>query len=149
MKRRSGYTLLELMIVTTIIAILGMIASIPIRQVRERSFVAASKQEVKNALKGVVMYEADTDSLPRALGDVDEYYEPGDGIDYCAWTYVAGATPSQDYVQIDAIHRGAQTGVTTKYPTDNGLLTEKKMPNCVPIVVPPSSKKSKRKRATG
>jgi prepilin-type N-terminal cleavage/methylation domain-containing protein len=145
MKRRRGFTLLEMMIVTVILGILAMVASIPIRQVRERAFISSIKQEVKNAVRAAAMYHAVNEEFPEEIGDLSDYYVPGGGAQFCVWTVTDGASPALDVIQIEAVHRGAETGVTTSYPTNNGVLTEKKMPNCVPLSTKKKSAKKKRR----
>lgn len=134
------------MIVTAIIAILAMIASVPIRRVRERAFVSAAKQEVKNALRGAISYQTVYEQFPENIADMSDYYVPGGSMQFCVFAVTEGASPSQDVLQIDGIHKGAETGVTTTYPTNGGILTEKKMPNCVPVsTTTPSAKKGKKR----
>ncbi len=126
-----GFTLIELLIVTMIISLLAMLASIPVRRVRERAMVAAARQEVRQALTAVGMYEALNADLPRKIGDLDDIgYHEGGGVVFCTFQFTAGLGRGDEYVTVEAKHIGAEQGITTRYPLDNGALTEKKMATC-------------------
>lgn len=107
-----------------------MIASIPLRQVRERAMLAAVKQSLKHASNAVAMYEAVNAKLPRTVTDIDEYWKEGGGVVICRFTYTAAAGKNPAYVRIDARHRGMRVGVQTRYPTWVNRFQEQAMNNC-------------------
>ena len=128
---RRGFTLLEMMVVTVIIAILAMIAAIPLRQVRERAMLSAVKQELHQAVDAIAMYEATHAKLPTTIIQLDSMgWSESGGVVLCRFSYVAGTTP---YVRIDARHRGMKRGVQTRYPTWPGRYQEQAMANCTNI----------------
>lgn len=128
MRRRTGFTLLELMIVTTLIGILAMMAAIPVRATRERAMLIAVKQTLYQAEKAVVYYEALFNKLPTRITDLDkvDFRESG-GVVICRFQYVGGRNP---YVRIDGRHRGMKKGVQVRYPTWGSKMQEQTMNSC-------------------
>ena len=126
-----GFTLIELLIVTMIISLLAMLASVPVRQVRDRAMVTAAKQEVRQALTAVGMYEALNADLPREIGDLDDIgYHEGGGVVFCKFQFTAATRRRDEFITVEAKHIGAEKGITTRFPLDNGALTEKKLATC-------------------
>ncbi len=116
-KAPAGFTLLELMVVTVIIAILTMVASIPIRKARERAYISATRAEMNTALKFVVMYEAQTGQLPDNMTLIkNQGFESSGQIYFCAYNLVALPPPAVSYVQMVAMHRGSRTSVEKQFP---------------------------------
>jgi prepilin-type N-terminal cleavage/methylation domain-containing protein len=114
---RGGFTLLELMVVTVIIAVLTVIASVPIRKARERAFITAARSEINTALKFIIMYEVENGVFPANLTIVkNQGFEASGEINFCTYNHVAVPAPGVSYVQIVAMHRGSRTSVETRYP---------------------------------
>ena len=123
--RRSGFTLLELMIVTVIIGILTMVAAGPIGRMREKAMVAATRVELRQMMTAIELHEAVTGQLPRKLADLNKVdYVRGKDILICTFTFVAARNRREELVRVVGMHRGSGTRVTTRYPFTDGMMTE-------------------------
>jgi prepilin-type N-terminal cleavage/methylation domain-containing protein len=132
---RSGFTLLELMVVTTIIGILALVASIPLRKARERAYVAATRGEINTLLKHIAMYELQTGQLPSDLTQVKaEGFAPSGNINFCSYSRVV-APPDPPHVIIVAMHKGARTRIEVRHPASSANFVETEVTSaCTPLV---------------
>lgn len=69
--RRSGFTIVELLIVIVVIAILAAITIVAYNGVTQSAQVSAAKSEVVNLGQKVKAYEVEHGTLPATLADVD------------------------------------------------------------------------------
>ena len=116
-KAREGFTLLELMVVTVIIAVLTVIASVPIRKARERAYITAARSEINTAMKFIIMYEVANGVFPADMTVVkSQGFEASGEINFCTYNNVTVPAPGVSYVQIVAMHRGSRTSVESRYP---------------------------------
>ncbi|HZH98509.1 MAG TPA: prepilin-type N-terminal cleavage/methylation domain-containing protein [Fimbriimonadaceae bacterium] len=76
---RSGFTLVELLIVIIVIAILGGIAIPKMRDSRQASQEASVRQQLKLLRNAVEQFEADTSRYPKALSDLSATTAPATG----------------------------------------------------------------------
>src|SRR5688500_7898094 len=105
------------MVVTVIIALLAMIASVPIRKARERAYITATRSEINTALKYIVMYEVEHGVFPADLTVVkNQGFDASGQINFCTYNRVSVPAPGVSYVQIIAQHRGSRTNVERRYP---------------------------------
>jgi prepilin-type N-terminal cleavage/methylation domain-containing protein len=127
---RGGFTLLELLFVTVILAVLALIAAAYFGTARERAMVAPAKAEVRTAIGAIGLHQAAHESWPTNLAELEEY-QPSPEVVYCRFEYVPSSEPSQDYVLLAAHHRSSTTLVTTHYPVWGGEMTESPLADTV------------------
>ena len=84
---RSGFTLMEVMLVLVIIAAIAGIAVVNMGGVRTRAFTQTAKAEMNN-LKGLIsQYDLNVGSLPSTLESL--YEQPSDLADPTKWIRVS------------------------------------------------------------
>jgi general secretion pathway protein G len=84
---RSGFTLMEVMLVLVIIAAIAGIAVVNMGSVRERAFKQTAKAEMSN-IKGLIsQYDLNVGSLPSTLEAL--YEQPSDLADPSKWMKVS------------------------------------------------------------
>ncbi|MBI4513531.1 MAG: prepilin-type N-terminal cleavage/methylation domain-containing protein [Gemmatimonadetes bacterium] len=124
---RSGFTLIELMIVTLIIGILALVAAQGLGRARERSMVSTTKAELRNAMTAIEDYVTEKMQWPKSVADLEAgAYQKSPNVDYCEFRYVADR--DEPYVKLKAMHRGSKTLVETRYPIWGGRMDEGKGP---------------------
>jgi general secretion pathway protein G len=73
--REKAFTLLELMVVVTILGILASIATIRVLQYLKRAKSVKARQDMKNIMTAIDLFQADYDRYPE---DLQELTEPTD-----------------------------------------------------------------------
>lgn len=105
--RRGGFSIIELLVVMSIIALLGSIAIPRFTGATERSFEATVKSDVRNALSAQEIYYLDNGSY--AAFDL----EPGGSVDEPDFSASAGvsvtATTDGSTVRIIGSHQSSDT----------------------------------------
>jgi prepilin-type N-terminal cleavage/methylation domain-containing protein len=131
-RRQSGFTLLELMVVTLILAILAILAAGPFMRAREKAMMVAAKGELRNALRSVEMYSALYNTLPRRLTDMNRVdYREGPQVIYCTWQHqIVGGEPR---LTIVIKHRALKKGFRTYYPQSAGIPEEIELETCTDV----------------
>lgn len=121
---RSGFTLMELLVTTVILAILAMIVARPLSRARDNAMTAAAQLHVRNVINYVEQHEAVTGRLPRRLRDLEPYGYAGDTRDVviCWFEYSGGSAATGDYVLIEGRHRRGEHVVQTRHPLYAGRL---------------------------
>jgi prepilin-type N-terminal cleavage/methylation domain-containing protein len=132
---RPGFTLLELMVVTTIIAILAVLGSIPLRAARERAYVTATRGELNTAMKYILMYEVENGTFPPHLLALRQYgFTPSGQIAFCSYWRVAAAGGTPAYFQLSAMHKGSRTQLEVRHPIWQNQFRETQVANlCSPL----------------
>ena len=114
---RPGFTLLELMIVTAILGILALLAVGQVQKSRERAIVAATKMDMKNAMKSATMFEITNGRWPVSRAEIEAVgYTRSREIIYCTFELVPGATPEETFIRMAAMHRASKTRVDMRHP---------------------------------
>lgn len=130
--RASGLTLVELAVVTVILAFLSTLAATPIRKIRERAGLTAVKADLRRAVNEMVAYEMRRGSLPRRITDIPDFRESR-GVVICRFQFTAATRTQPAFVRIDGRYRGTRVGVQTRWPTWNGRMQEQSMNSCANV----------------
>ena len=108
MNRRSGFTIVELLIVIVVIAILAAISIVAYNGIQTRSENSKTIQAVASWAKALRMYKIDNGGYPAVnacLGDTNTYTDSHNGVCWGALTNTtwqvkpALATALKDYIQ--------------------------------------------------
>ena len=86
-KNRSGFTLMEVMLVLVIIAAIAGIAVVNIGGVRVQAFNRTAKAEISNFKSLIATYDLNVGSLPSTLEAL--YEQPSDLADPTKWSRVS------------------------------------------------------------
>jgi len=73
--RRHGFTLIEILVVITILGILAAVAFANLGDARERAKIARAQSELKNIQQAFLLYKEETGRMPGG----------GDHCSHCAW----------------------------------------------------------------
>lgn len=122
------------MVVTVIIALLAMMASVPIRKARERAYTVATRSEINLAVKYIAMYEVEHGVFPADLAVVrNQGFDPSEQINFCTYNRVSVPEPGVSYVRIVAQHRGSRSIVERRYPTWQNTQETEVASLCTPL----------------
>jgi prepilin-type N-terminal cleavage/methylation domain-containing protein len=122
---RPGFTLLELMIVTAILAILAGVVVGPVLKARDRARDAAARVELRHAMRAIDFYEALNARLPETVAELASAdFSFGPDIMVCGFTRVTGGGGNAGYVEVQVQHRGSRTLLETQHPAWSGRIEE-------------------------
>lgn len=123
---RAGFTVIELMIVTVVIAILALLVAGPLTKAREGAMDAASRVELRRAMDAVEMSTAVHGALPSSVTALTAHgFRPGKDVAWCMFQRVEPGDGSGSYVAMEVQHVGSPTRVRARYPGFTGFLTER------------------------
>ncbi|OYX43365.1 hypothetical protein B7Y94_01485 [Candidatus Saccharibacteria bacterium 32-49-12] len=141
MRDRSGFTIVELLIVIVVIGILAAISIVAYNGVREKAELAELKQNLSSLNKAVLMYHAENGSYPVSTSwrgnnqVVDDSFIPGLAPQYIATTpqvkphgasrptflYLSNGTDYKLIYIVDSGEAGS-TGLPQSHRDNNPLL---------------------------
>jgi len=124
MRRRPGFTLIELMIVTVIIAVLATIAINMYDRVQQKAMNTAASTELRNAMKGIDQYVTINGVYPTTLDQIIDADLMGrtDDVDFCSFEYQNDSPP---YIIMVAAHVGSTTRMEARYPLWGNVVQER------------------------
>lgn len=124
--------MLELMVVTLILAVLAILAAGPFMRTRERAMITATKAELRNALRHVEMYSALYNGLPPRLTDMNSIdYREGPQVIYCQWQHrIIRGKPQ---LTISLRHKAMKKGIRTEHPLMSGRSDEVDLTTCTDV----------------
>ncbi len=114
--KRDGFTLIEVLIATVIIAILAAIALPKISGTKEKAYDATAVADLRHLIEASEAYFADNLEYPTALADLTDWV-PSNGV--VVTTFDGTVTE----VHIHLGHQSSSHYYHTRYPTDE---TEKR-----------------------
>lgn len=119
MRARSGFTLVELLIVIVILAVLAAIAIPRFMNSGQRSKDASLKSDLKLVRNAVQIFQADTGAYPASLAALANTAAPASGLDSAG---VAKSINASDWrgPYIQAVPTDPVSGGALKYGTDPG-----------------------------
>lgn len=116
----SGFTILELVIVMTIIVILAAVGVINYQKLQQHARETVLKQDLKDMRKAIDQFAADKEALPRALEDLVE-------AGYLRDIPVDPITDAKDWKveeDEDTISREGGTGIVDVFSSASGEGTD-------------------------
>ncbi|HKJ92698.1 MAG TPA: prepilin-type N-terminal cleavage/methylation domain-containing protein [Longimicrobiales bacterium] len=116
MPTRTGFTLVELMLVTVIIGILATVAVAEYSSVRDKSMLAVVHTELRQTMTDIERYQAVTGTLPATLDDLVNggYHVKSKNVNYCTFEVQTGGP--EPYVEMEAAHKSSTTHLEARYP---------------------------------
>lgn len=113
--RKKGFTIVELMVVITIIAILATLVSVNVVGATKKSRDAKRKSDLGDLAKTVQMYYENNNQFPYDNPDINKT---------CLFPY-AGYVDSVPPIASDSEHSpGCLEGLSSSVPSENGLVTK-------------------------
>jgi prepilin-type N-terminal cleavage/methylation domain-containing protein len=117
MRRDAGFTLLELLVTMAIVAILTAIALPAYSQYRMRSFDAAARSDLRNAMTAIETAITSTGSPPPAATNLTQYgHRTSAGVSFTKYTVeTKDGMPS---VHMHTKHANSTNAWHAHYPAD-------------------------------
>lgn len=99
MVRKSGFTIVELLIVIVVIGILAAITVVAFRGVQERARMTAAQSDLAVLKKAMLMYRADMGVMPPGV----DFYSGTTMPPTSNWTTVVNAVKNAGYIQTSGL----------------------------------------------
>ncbi|HUG39583.1 MAG TPA: type II secretion system protein [Longimicrobiales bacterium] len=116
MRKREGFTLLELMLVTVIIGVLATVMVAAYTGLKERGKLAVTRSELRNVMTAAEAYRSVTGTLPVSLDELVDggFHRQSPNIHYCVFERQPG--PPAD-LRVEAAHSGSTLHLVAQYPS--------------------------------
>lgn len=124
---RPGLTLVELLVVTTIIGVMALVAVTASGRFRELAATQATKLELRDLASAIERYRFIEGTLPAGLEDLTAtgYYEKSPEVDYCEFRLY----PEDGYVYARAAYTSSKTHVELRYPGSTPVVIQTRAPD--------------------
>jgi hypothetical protein len=128
---RRGVGLPIVLVVTLVIAAVGLWAAAELRGAREQRMVQAAGEDLAAMMDAVDRYRALYTKLPRRLSELNKVgYRESGGMIVCTFDYNEGGTSGAAYLNIALKHRAAERGAWTQYPNNQRMIKLIAIPDC-------------------
>jgi prepilin-type N-terminal cleavage/methylation domain-containing protein len=123
---RTGFTLVELLLVTIIIGILASIAAPFVQAARDKALVAAARADLRNIQNAIESYVTMESRWPTTLTDLTDkdYFTSTPNVSVCYFIPIPASSWRPASVLLLLAHEGSTTMVYTLYPMYNGKVVE-------------------------
>lgn len=112
LKRPSGFTIVELLIVVVVIAILATITVVAYTNFQERARISAADSTLTQTARKLALYKAEHESFPDNLADIDIQSDDGITLDYAPSSggYCLSASNATVSRRVSAVSQSPSTG---------------------------------------
>jgi prepilin-type N-terminal cleavage/methylation domain-containing protein len=122
----SGFTLVELLLVTVIVGLLASISAPFVQAARDKTFVTAAMADLRNLEGAIEAYVTMESRRPTSLADLtdNDYYTNTNDVSVCLFIPIPEFSWRPASFLLVLAHAGSGTAVYTVYPIYGGRIEE-------------------------